>query len=145
MSFASTIEGGECYTRGRDGWAVSLGSLLRERRDALGLTQEDVAERIGKDQNYVSFVETGRIKQPRRAMLEAFARALELPPPRVFAAAGWAPPPDLDEQQAVDLSDPLTDWSLANADKLTPRQKRLLIAMGDEFLAALESDESEPS
>jgi transcriptional regulator with XRE-family HTH domain len=59
---------------------VSLGTFSRERRQDLGLTQEQVAERIGATvrQAEVSRLESGRIALPRRDRLTAIAAALEV-------------------------------------------------------------------
>lgn len=68
----------------------SLGKLLRSARLAARLTQEQVGAAIGKDQNYVSFVEIGRIKRPATQTLDEFARVLQLSRRDVYAAAGWS-------------------------------------------------------
>lgn len=60
------------------GWRVSVGTIIRSKRLSVGLTQEDLAEALSKDQNYVSFVETGRIKRPSREVLETIAKALSM-------------------------------------------------------------------
>lgn len=45
---------------GNDRWAKQIGKMLRERRESLGLSQADIATRIGtSQQNYQKF-ETGK-------------------------------------------------------------------------------------
>ena len=60
--------------------AQTLGEFVRECRETLGLTQEELAERIdeGVRQSEVSRLENDRISLPRRARLEQLAVALEV-------------------------------------------------------------------
>jgi transcriptional regulator with XRE-family HTH domain len=69
-----------------------LGETIRARRIALGLTQEQLAERIGDGvrQAEVSRLEAGRVVQPRRSRLEKIALALDLPMGELLARSGWA-------------------------------------------------------
>jgi len=62
----------------------SLGAIVRNRRRDLGLTQEDLAERVSTDtepvyQADVSRIETGRIAMPRLGRLLRLAGALQMP------------------------------------------------------------------
>lgn len=68
---------------------TELGRLLRRRRLALGLTQEQLAEMTGLEQHYISQVERGQIARPSRDRLGSFARALELSEEEVLEAAGY--------------------------------------------------------
>lgn len=54
----------------------SLGDLIRTRRLALGLSQEELGLRIGADQAYVSRIEGGRINLTLDTV-DALAKALE--------------------------------------------------------------------
>ena len=72
-----------------------LGAVIRARRIELGLTQEELAARIGGEGEYVrqsdvSRLERGRVGLPRRARLERIAAALGLPAGEVLARSGWA-------------------------------------------------------
>lgn len=59
----------------------SLGRAIRERREEIGLTQEELANRVvscGDEtfrQSDVSRLESGRVQLPRLQRLEALARA----------------------------------------------------------------------
>jgi transcriptional regulator with XRE-family HTH domain len=70
---------------------VTLGQFIGSRRRALGLTQEDLAERIGGgvQQSEVSRLETDRVLLPRRLRLEQIARALEVPLGELLLRSGW--------------------------------------------------------
>jgi transcriptional regulator with XRE-family HTH domain len=70
----------------------TLGKVIRSRRFALGLTQEQLAERIGDGvrQAEVSRLECDRVGLPRWRRLERIAAALELPLGDLLATAGWS-------------------------------------------------------
>ena len=70
----------------------TLGDVIRSRRLALQLTQEELAERIGDGvrQAEVSRLERGRVTLPRRRRLERIAAALDLSLGELLAHAGWA-------------------------------------------------------
>ena len=58
---------------------AALGPVVRERRRALGLSQERLAERAGLDRTYVSGIETGR-RDPTLRVVLRLADALGRPP-----------------------------------------------------------------
>lgn len=78
-------------TSGISGDGMLVGQVIRQRRKSLGMTQEDLAEAIGKDQNYVSFVETARIKNPSRPVIHLFAEALGFDVNELLKLADHAP------------------------------------------------------
>lgn len=116
------------------GHMTPLGKLIRAGRKAKGnMSQETLGELVGKDQNYISFVETGRIKRPATAVLDDIARALGLPRAELYAAAGWAPdgesvlPAERGKDGVdIDLSDPLLNLWASHAHEFTPEERRLL-------------------
>ena len=57
----------------------ALGAALRERRNELGLTQEEVAGAAGIDRPYVTLIEAAR-KQPTISVLWRLAIAIDLTP-----------------------------------------------------------------
>ena len=71
---------------------ATLGETIRARRDELGLTQEQLAERLGYGvrQSEISRLEHNRIHLPRRERLEQIAEALGLPLGELLAASGWS-------------------------------------------------------
>lgn len=56
-----------------------LGTNLREARELLGLTQEQVAERSGVHFTEVSRIEAGK-RDPRISTVERLAKAVEVKP-----------------------------------------------------------------
>lgn len=77
--------------------ATPLGHMIRARREALGLTQRQVAERIGSTESgtTVGRIESGFIRQPGVETLSGLAEALGLPMADLFTAAGYAVPSEL--------------------------------------------------
>ena len=55
---------------------MAISQRIMERRKALGMTQEQLAERIGTSRVYITYLETG-VKVPSLAMLKSVAAALE--------------------------------------------------------------------
>lgn len=72
-----------------------LGATIRDRRTALGLTQEELADRmaaLGDDnirQSDISRIESGQVQLPRYERLVCLAQALELTLVELFTQAGW--------------------------------------------------------
>lgn len=64
--------------------APSLGERLRERRRALGLTLQTVADRAGLTAGFISQVERG-LAAPSLSSLTAIGRVLDLDPGALFA------------------------------------------------------------
>lgn len=57
---------------------MSLGKRIKERREALGLTQKQLAEIIGLAQQSLQGIESGRVDNPRR--LDNIAKGLDCTP-----------------------------------------------------------------
>jgi transcriptional regulator with XRE-family HTH domain len=72
----------------------SLGTFIRERRRSLGLTQTELAERLGYVQERISLLEHGKYGMPSLPALDVLAQKLEVPLADVLRAAGFpAEPP----------------------------------------------------
>jgi transcriptional regulator with XRE-family HTH domain len=71
--------------------SMTFGQVIRQRRMELGLTQEELAERVGENirQSEISRLERDYIMLPRRSRLEAIARALEVSPIYLLMRSGW--------------------------------------------------------
>ncbi|MSU58362.1 MAG: XRE family transcriptional regulator [Pedosphaera sp.] len=63
-----------------------VGNVLRAKREKLGISQEDLAERAGVDRSYVSILERG-LKSPTLETLERICVALGTLPERVLEEA----------------------------------------------------------
>lgn len=60
------------------GTGLTFGDLLRRHRDAVGLTQEDLAESTGLTPQAISLLERGERRRPHRYTVQKLAEALEL-------------------------------------------------------------------
>lgn len=74
---------------------TTLGQLVRDRREALGLSLRQLGQRIGTTDTTVMRIESGEIANPRGEVLRALAEALEVPSADLFAAAGYTIPTEL--------------------------------------------------
>ena len=63
--------------RKRDPMLVSLGLNIRRHREAQDLTQEELGERAGIDQTYISGIERG-IRNPGIKSVARVAKAMKL-------------------------------------------------------------------
>jgi len=69
----------------------ALGNFVRERRQDLNLSQEQLAERVGGNygQSDVSRIERGQIELPRLGTMVSLAAALEVSIADLLVASGW--------------------------------------------------------
>ena len=68
---------------------TELGTLVRARRTELGLTQERLAEQVGRSQRWVSHIESGKaVGAMRTDLLYRLADALRVDPDALAVAAG---------------------------------------------------------
>jgi transcriptional regulator with XRE-family HTH domain len=97
---------------------VRLGNFIRERRQELGLTQEQLAQRIGDTvrQAEVSRLENNRISLPRRERLAAIAAALEVSLGELLIRTGWMDEGD-DLAEAI-LMPPRAGWAVVDLEEL---------------------------
>jgi transcriptional regulator with XRE-family HTH domain len=88
-----------------------LGDLIRERRQELGLTQEELAERMGgsASQAEISRLERGSVSLPRRARLDALAAALEISTGVLLMQSGWLSQEEGDDADATSEGSPQSD------------------------------------
>jgi transcriptional regulator with XRE-family HTH domain len=68
---------------GRD---ETLGQVVKQRRLALGLTQRELAERLGVKPNHITHLEAGRLR-PSLSLLAILAEALGLQKEPLFLLA----------------------------------------------------------
>lgn len=77
-----------------DSYRLFLGVLIAARKDA-GLTQSDLAARIGKKQTFISIIETG-VRRVDLLEFVALARAIGAKPEDLFARVLAVLPNNLD-------------------------------------------------
>jgi transcriptional regulator with XRE-family HTH domain len=56
--------------------STSIGAVLRQFREANGLTQEQLAKKAKVTRSYVAMLETGERKSPNLGVLQRLAKAL---------------------------------------------------------------------
>ena len=68
----------------------TVGELIRERREAMGLTLAVLAERVEAAKSYLSMIENHRVANPpSRELLQRLEKALRLPPGELLRRAEW--------------------------------------------------------
>ncbi|MGC9454818.1 MAG: helix-turn-helix domain-containing protein [Phycisphaerae bacterium] len=84
---------------------MSLGEIIRQRREDLGLTQDQVAEQAAISKPYLSNIETGRAKNPPTdGVLRALERVLSFASGELMKVAHLARTP-ADVRQEYELKD----------------------------------------
>jgi transcriptional regulator with XRE-family HTH domain len=111
---------------------LSLGQAVRKRRDALGLTQEELAERMSQlgdefiRQSDISRIERGLVQMPRLNRLEILAQVLEMDLTSLFVSAGWLRDTqgESERRPSVTLNDPEGDAPRAPLPSTTIHEVR---------------------
>jgi transcriptional regulator with XRE-family HTH domain len=67
-----------------------LAQLVRQRREELRLTQEELARQANITRSWLALVETAKRLRPEREMLERLALALSEPPAKLLELAGYS-------------------------------------------------------
>jgi transcriptional regulator with XRE-family HTH domain len=116
--------------------AKELGKLLRERREALGLSTRVLAQKVKVDQATVVRFEAGAIHAPHPDKLARIAHELGLSAVDVFARAEYAVPKDLPT---------LTPYLRAKYRELRTEDIAKIASYVEELAKARELDLSGPS
>jgi len=93
----------------------NVGWLVRERRVALGMSQEELARRLGMKREYLSQIETGKPKWPQK-YIPALSVELAIPEVELALAAGKIKP----VQQYKDTVDYLYKSMLSHLKRVGP-------------------------
>lgn len=94
---------------------ASFGELLREKRRRAGISQRDLASRVGLDFSYISKLENDRMPPPAAHTVVTICGVLRVQPEELLAASGKLP---ADVQSAVGSS-PAAQSFLQNASKMS--------------------------
>lgn len=73
----------------------SLASVLKSGREALGITQAQLASQLGVTRPYLSRLERGEYAHPSGRVLAQLARWLNIPVEDLYGITGYALPDDL--------------------------------------------------
>lgn len=66
---------------------MNIGALIKEKRLAKGLTQDELAELVGVKNSAVAKWETGRVSEIKRSNLKKLADALDIRPSQLIGDA----------------------------------------------------------
>lgn len=88
---------------------ATLGEIVRNRRLALGITQEELAYAVGREQSWVSHIERDKYKSlPEPELFAALARALRMSQADILRRMGYlsdeAEPAEAQPDEAVVLT-----------------------------------------
>lgn len=75
--------------------AATLGTMIKQARESLGLSARELADRSGMADSNVIRLERGDIANPRPETLKSLADTLKLDLSDVYAAAGYLQPQGL--------------------------------------------------
>jgi len=114
-----------------------FGTVLREKRRAAGLSQRQLAERVGVDFSYISKLENGRLPAPAADTAVRLAEILGCPAEDLLSAAKKMP-----TGLSASLTDPAAIRFLQEASRLRLSQEEWEQLLGK--LHGLRSDEEEP-
>lgn len=119
---------------------VTLGQFVRYRRGRLGLTQEQVADRMpDHSATWVSRIETDTRREiPSPEDLRALADALDCRIEELLQAAGYLDEPSPSGSNGAAVSSPHLHFFAANSDKLTDEEWDALERIAEQFIKAKE-------
>ena len=95
-----------------------LGRLIREARESAGLSQGDLARRLGLSASYMSRLERGEFARPRPQVLTAIAKQLDIQLSDLYAVIGYVIPTELPGFSAY-LHTIHPDWPDSAIEQLT--------------------------
>jgi transcriptional regulator with XRE-family HTH domain len=104
---------------------ITLGRRIRQLRDGLGLTHEEVAKRAGISRSYVTRIEADKVDLPSKEILPRLAEALGTTREDLLRAAGY-----LDPYPTV-LDDPAMEIAFRHVETLPPEDRQEVL----EFVA----------
>ncbi|MCA9858512.1 MAG: helix-turn-helix domain-containing protein [Thermomicrobiales bacterium] len=117
----------------------SLGEAIRLRRLELGMSQEDLAEKIGPDvrQSDVSRLERGKILFPRLERLNQIAMALGMSVGSLLIEAGWFTDEETRQVSSIEELVPGTAVPIVVADDEPISLEAIASLLGDNGYAAI--------
>jgi transcriptional regulator with XRE-family HTH domain len=109
----------------RKATANPLGEFIRNQREIARLSLRQFANLAHISNPYLSQIERG-LYEPSASVLKAIATALDIPPERLYAVAGWFEPVSSDKHEV--------ETAVRTDSRLTDSQKEALIAVYRGFL-----------
>lgn len=91
---------------------MGMGEKIRERRIALGMTQEELAQKLGVQKSAVAKYENGRVQNIKRAMIAKMANILECSPVWLMDLEEDDNPSDSRKSEETDTQSGNNGWYL---------------------------------
>ena len=112
---------------------MSLGHIIREKREQLNLTLDDVSSRVGFSKPYLSTIETGKVKNPPSdELLSKLEKVLEFKRGQLLHIAHMERMPSDIRQQYESAESENEKWRQIFKDatdkKVSPKQLRVLLS-----------------
>lgn len=102
---------------------MSFGKTVRRKREALGLTLEQLAERAGLSPNYLGTVENER-RDPSLSTVLAIARGLRVPPGELLGGVKELSAEALEAARLFDAVSPEVQDAIVQLLRATARRRR---------------------
>jgi transcriptional regulator with XRE-family HTH domain len=103
---------------------VSLGSVIRQRRRALGWTLEELAERASLTPNYIGTLERDANRDPSISTIFALARAFRVAPGELLGGIRGLAPESLEAARLFESSPPDVQDAVLRLLRATARRRR---------------------
>src|SRR5258707_15225820 len=120
--------------------SIDTAKLFRERlrvlREAKGISQNSLEEKIGKESNYISRVETGRIEWPPSDVIDKICEVLDVSPNELFFAEGLDDNAELLRQKIQTL------LKSANTEQLRKFYPHMLVAIEKQPYCGIDATKS---
>lgn len=88
---------------------VDVKSIIRSRREELGLTMKEVADKVGVSEGTISRWESGDIQNMKRDKIASLAKALDMSPAVIM---GWEEPSPSKNTQMLADKDMITIYHI---------------------------------
>jgi transcriptional regulator with XRE-family HTH domain len=102
---------------------MDFGREVRRRREALGLTLEQLAERADLTPNYVGSVETGK-RDPSLSTVLALAKGLNVPPAELFGGVKELGPAGVEAGRLFEATTPEVQDAVLKLLRAVARRRR---------------------
>ena len=115
---------------------MEMGDRIRSQRKLVGLTQDELAEKLGLKKSAIAKYENGRVENIKRSVIQEMARILECTPSYLMGFDDAVKKQTLrsDEEQLIEKYEQL---NVAGKHKLHERADELIhLGYTDELLAA---------
>ena len=121
-----------------DSLSITIGSKIKARRQELGISQRELASRMGyTDHTTITRIEAGKVDPPQSRIAQ-FAKALGTTPGHLM---GWdAEPEDLGAVAAQVLADPGLLQLVQNYNRLNDTDRYALRLMAESLAAKTKKD-----